>query len=245
VTESRPLNIGHRGAGGLAPGNTLAAFQVALDLGIDGVELDAQRCRTGEVVIMHDFTVDQATNGTGPVKSLSLAELKALDAGSRFDARFAGERVPTLAEVFDRVGDRLLVNVELKSASPRTDGLEAEAIRLIRERKLERTVIISSFNPFALWRTRRLAPDLKLGLLYAHDLPVYLRRTWLAFLSHPEALHPDYTMVNEALVARARANGQQVNTWTVNEPDDMRRMIALGVNGIITDRPDVLREAGK
>jgi len=243
--QERPLNIGHRGASGLAPANTLAAFRAALDLGIDGVELDAQRCRTGEVIVMHDLTVDQTTNGTGPVKSLSLAELKALDAGSWFDARFAGERVPTLAEVLDLIGDRLLVNVELKSFSPRTDGLEAEAIRLIRERGLERTVLISSFNPFALWRTRRLAPDLKLGLLYAHDLPVYLRKMWLAFLSHPEALHPDYTLVDEALVTRAHARGQQVNTWTVNEPAEMRRLIALGVDGIITDRPDVLAKVDK
>jgi len=245
MNPQHPLNIGHRGAGGLAPGNTLAAFQVALDLGIDGVELDVHLCRTGEVVVIHDFTVDATTNGTGRVKDLSLDELKALDAGSWFDARFAGERIPTLAEVFDTVGDRLLVNVELKSFSPRTDGLEAEVIRLIRERKLARTALISSFNPFALWRTRRLAPDLKLGLLYAHNLPLPLRRAWLAFLSRPEALHPDYSMVDEALMARARVNGREVNTWTVNEPDDMRRMIALGVDGIITDRPDVLREVDK
>ncbi len=242
MNEHRPLNIGHRGAGGLAPGNTLAAFQVALDLGIDGVELDVHRCRTGEVVVMHDLTVDATTNGTGPVKALSLAELKVLDAGVHFDTRFAGERVPTLAEVFDLVGDRLLVNVELKSFSPRTDGLEAEVIRLVRERGLARTVLISSFNPFALWRTRRLAPDLTLGLLYAHDLPRPLRRAWLAFLSRPEALHPDYTLVDEALMTRARARGRQVNAWTVNEPAEMRRLIALGVDGIITDRPDVLKE---
>lgn len=245
MSEYRPLNIGHRGAGGLAPGNTLAAFQVALDLGIDGVELDVQRCRTGEVVVIHDLTVDRTTNGTGAVKDLSLAEIKALDAGSHFGPRFAGERIPTLAEVLDLVGDRLLVNVELKSSSPRTDGLEAEVIRLIRERNLERHVLTSSFNPFALWRTRRLAPDLKLGLLYAHNLPLPLRRAWLAFLSHPEARHPDYPLVDELLMAQARSHGWQVNTWTVNEPDDMRRMMDLGVDGIITDRPDVLEVVRK
>ncbi|MBU0493177.1 MAG: glycerophosphodiester phosphodiesterase [Chloroflexi bacterium] len=242
MNKRHPLNIGHRGAGGLAPGNTLAAFQVALDLDIDGVELDVHLCRTGEVVVIHNFTVDATTNGTGRVKDLSLAELQALDAGSHFAPRFAGERIPTLAQVFDLVGDRLLVNVELKSFSLRTDGLEAEVIRLIREHGLEQLVLVSSFNPFSLWRTRRLAPALELGLLYAHNLPMPLRRAWLAFLSHPEALHPDYPMVDEALMDRARARGQEVNTWTVNEPADMRRMIALEVHGIITDRPDVLLE---
>jgi glycerophosphoryl diester phosphodiesterase len=213
---------------------------VALDLGIDGVELDVHRCRTGEVVVIHDRTVDRTTNGTGAVKDLTLTELQTLDAGSHCDPRFAGECIPTLIQVLDLVGDRLLVNVELKSLNPRTDGLEAEVVRLIRERDLERRLLISSFNPFALWRTRRLAPDLKLGLLYAHNLPLPLRGTWLAFLSRPEALHPDYLMVNETLVAQARARGQEVNTWTVNEPEEMRRMMVLGVNGIITDRPDVL-----
>lgn len=238
--DRRVLNIGHRGAAGLAPGNTLAAFQAALDLGIDGVELDVHRCRTGEVVVIHDFSVDRTTNGSGKVRDLSLAEIQALDAGSRFDPRFAGEGIPTLAQVFDLVGDRLLVNVELKSFSPRTDGLESEVIRLVRERGLADTVLVSSFNPFSLRRVRRLDPGLKLGLLYAHKLPFPLNRDWLGFLFRPEALHPDHPMVDERLVARARARGQEVNAWTVNEAADMRRLVALGVHGIITDRPDVL-----
>src|SRR5512136_1224893 len=112
IPHDRPLNIGHRGASAAAPQNTLAAFRKAMELGADGVELDVQLSADGAVVVIHDFTVDKATDGTGRVAAKTLAELKALDAGSRFSPQFAGERIPTLAEVFEAIDGKLLVNVE-------------------------------------------------------------------------------------------------------------------------------------
>jgi glycerophosphoryl diester phosphodiesterase len=193
-----------------------------------------------QVVVIHDSTVDRTTNGRGRVRQMTLAQLKELDAGSWFDARFAGERIPTLQEVFDLIGGRILINIEIKSTSLRGDGLEERVSELIAKNNLDDRVLISSFNPFALWRVRRLNPRLRLGLLYADDLPRWLRDRWLAFLSRPDALHPRYTMVTPEHVVEAHRRGQHVNAWTVNEVEDVHRMIAAGVDGIITDRPDVV-----
>jgi len=115
VPRDKPLNVGHRGAMASAPQNTLAAFRKAIEFGADGVELDVHLSKDGAVVVMHDFFVDRATDGTGRVAQKTLAELKALDAGIKFSPQFAGERVPTLSEVFDVLEGKLLVNVELKA----------------------------------------------------------------------------------------------------------------------------------
>jgi glycerophosphoryl diester phosphodiesterase len=192
-------------------------------------------------VVIHDFTVDATTDGSGRVADLTLAELKQLDAGATFDASFAGERIPTLAEVLKAVGRWLLLNVELKTTSPRDNGLEHAVIAQIKRYGLSSSVLLSSFNPFSLRRAKRIAPHIPVGLLYAPALPLPLRRAWLAFLAPHEARHPAHTMVDAPYIAWARRHGYRVNAWTVDDPDEMRRLIGLGVDGIITDVPDVLR----
>lgn len=239
----RVLNLGHRGASHDAPQNTLAAFRLANDYGADGYELDVQLSKDGVPVVIHDFTVDKTTNGSGRVSSFTLEELKRMDAGSKFSQKFVGERIPTLAEVFDVLLPHTMVNVELKTASTGDNGLEDATIALIRERGLQNRVILSSFNPFSLLRVRRRAPELKVGILYAPDLPLYLRRAWFRFVLRPDALHPRYHMVDAAYMAWAHKQGCDVNVWTVDDPGDMKRLADLGVNAIITNRPDVLRDA--
>jgi glycerophosphoryl diester phosphodiesterase len=237
----KPLNLGHRGASAAAPANTLAAFRLALELGADGFELDVQLTADNELVVIHDYSVDHATDGSGLVRRKSLAELKKLDAGVRFAPRFAGERIPTLREVFETAGKEPFINVEIKTVSPRGSGLEPRLISLIREYGLSERLVVSSFNPFALWRMRRLAPDLQLALLYADDLPLYLRDRWLAYLSHPNALNPKYTMATKEHVQWARAHGHGLFVWTVDDEAEMRRLASLGVTGIISNRPDILK----
>ncbi len=111
---------------------------------------------------------------------------------------------------------------------------------MIREYGLGERLVLSSFNPFALWRMRRIAPDLRLGLLYAEDLPVYLRDRWLAFLSHPNALNPKFTMATQQHIQWAKAHGYDLFVWTVDDENEMRRLAGLGVTGIISNKPDVL-----
>jgi glycerophosphoryl diester phosphodiesterase len=212
-------------------------------MGADGFELDVMLSADGHLVVIHDGTVDRTTDGSGPGRQKTLAELKALDAGVRFDARFAGERIPTLQEVLNLVaGNRAFVNVEIKTDALRGDGLEKKLVALVRRYGLEERLLISSFNPFALWRMRRLAPDLPLALLYAEDQRVYLRHRWFAFLSRPDALNPSFLMTTQEHVRWAKSKEYRLYVWTVDEEPEMRRLIALGVDGIITNKPDLLRQ---
>ncbi len=236
------LNFAHRGASQNAPQNTLAAFRLAREMGVDGVELDVQVSKDGEAVVIHDFTVDATTDGQGPVKDKTLAELKELDAGSRFDARFAGERIPTLEEVIVEVGHQLVLNIELKARAFGSAHLVAEVVRLIEDHGLIHRVIVSSFNPLALRRVKKLNQRIATGLLYYFDLPAHLLRALLLFLTEPDALHPEKHLVTQEYMRWAKERGYRVNVWTVDEPAEMERLIALGVDGIITNRPDVLRE---
>jgi glycerophosphoryl diester phosphodiesterase len=240
--RNRVLNFAHRGASHDAPANTLAAFRLAREMGADGVELDVQASKDGEAVVIHDFTVDATTDGEGAVKDKTLAELKELDAGSWFDARFAGERIPTLQEVIVEIGHQLLLNIELKVKAFGNASLVAEVVRLIEDHNLVHRAIASSFNPLALRRVKRLNPRICTGLLYYFDLPAHLIRTLLLLLADPDALHPEKHLVTQEYTTWAKERGYRVNAWTVDEPAEMKRLIALGVDGIITNRPDVLRE---
>ena len=247
LESDRTLNIAHRGASAAAPPNTLAAFKKAVELGADGIEFDVHFSADGVPVVIHDFTVDATTDGSGRVADLTLAQLKQLDAGTRFDPAFTGERIPTLDEVLEAVSGRrgwrgeLLLNVELKTTSPGDNGLERAVITLVEQHSLSRRVLFSSFNPFSLRRAKKIAPHIPVGLLYDQGLSLPLRRAWLAFLAPHEARHPHYKMVDARYMAWARRRGYRVNTWTVDDPAEMRRLVGLGVNGIITNVPDVLR----
>lgn len=238
---TRTLNFAHRGASARAPENTLAAFELAAELGADGIEFDIQISRDGQAVICHDFLVDKTTDQSGRVDEFSESELKEMDAGSWFGPQFAGERIPTLQEMIDTVGSRLLLNLELKTAALRANGLEEVVADAIRRNGLHDRVIVSSFNPLALRRLHRIDPTIDLGLLYALDMPLYLRRAWARHLIPCQAMHPHYPIVNAAYMARARKRGYRVNVWTVDDPIDLRRLLKLGADIIITNKPDVLR----
>ncbi len=243
--RGRALNFAHRGAREEAPENTLPAFLRAAALGADGVELDAQLSACGVPVIIHDFTLERTTDGTGPVGMMPLAALRELDAGARFSPEFTGTPIPTLDEVLEVVGQRLLVNVELKFSSPVGAGamrLARAVVEVIRRHGLSKRVLCSSFNPLALRALRRIAPDLPVGFLVAPDQPL-LARGRLAHLvaGKHEARHPHFSMITPGYVAWAHRAGYRVNTWTVNEADDINRMVQLGVDAIISDRPGVVR----
>lgn len=224
----------------MAPENTLSAFARAIELGADGVELDVQLSADGVLVVCHNFEVDQTSDGHGRIADLSLAELKQLDFGRWFGPPFVGERIPTLDEVFDSLSPLALVNIELKSMALRDHGLESAVATLVRRRAVYDRVIVSSFNPVALRRLRRLDPHIEIGLLVAPNLPIILARAWLRPWVRPHALHPEQTLVDTHYMAWARRRGYAVNVWTVNEAAAMRRLIDLSVTSIITDYPDRL-----
>lgn len=248
VGDRRPFIFGHRGARAHAPENTLAAFRLAREQSADGIELDAKLSADGEIVVIHDQTVDRTTNGKGRVADLSLADLKRLDAGSSFSPAFKAEPIPTLEEVFIAVGRDLLVNVELTNYGSLRDSLPDKAAALIRKLGLEGRVIISSFSPSNLVRFRRLIPEVPLGLLTMTGFSGWVARSLLGSWIPKDALHPHFTDVSPALVEAWHRKGKQVNVWTVNLREEMERLANLNVDGIITDDPalalQVLRKIG-
>jgi glycerophosphoryl diester phosphodiesterase len=242
LRHERVLNLAHCGASAVAPPNTLAAFDKAIELGADGIEFDVHLSADGVPVVIHDFTVEATTDGSGRVADLTLAQLKELDAGSSFAPAFAGEHIPTLQEVLEAVGGQLLLNIELKTVSPRDHGLERAVIDQVKQHELSDRVLLSSFNPFSLRRAKGIAPHIPTGLLYAPGMPLPLRRAWMASLVPHEARHPEHTMVDGRYMAWARRHDYRVHTWTVDDPNEMRHLIALGVDAIITNVPDTLHD---
>ena len=235
-----PQIFAHRGARRVAPENTLPAFAAALEMGVDGIELDVHTTRDGQLVVIHDFDVERTTDGHGLVAEMSAAEVARLDAGRHFSPASAGTRVPTLDEVFDLIGDRCRVNIEIKSMDPYARDASESVAEFIRHRNLVDQVIVSSFNPITLIKMRHLAPKIALGMLYDDEMPAFLRAVWAGPPIRPEAQHPDHRLVDEAYMRWARALGCAVNTWTVNDVETARRLAALEVDVIITDVPDVL-----
>lgn len=230
LTATRPLIIGHRGASADAPENTLAAFTLALEQNADGIEFDVQLSADGVPVIIHDDTVDRTCNGTGRVTEMTLAELRELTIDGK-------HIIPTLDELFETLGRRTLYNVELKILKVNDGGLAAAVADRIKSHGLGDKVIVSCFSPFVVREARRRLP---------RSVPVaHLREHRLMRLAHTfvraEADHPDYALVDESMMAWARRRGLRVNVWTVDDPAEARRLIELGVNGIITNRPGALR----
>ncbi|MEA3345532.1 MAG: glycerophosphodiester phosphodiesterase [Chloroflexota bacterium] len=244
----RTLIFAHRGASYRAPENTLSAFRLARDMGADGIELDVQLSRDGVPVVIHDATVDRTTDGSGTVADLTLAELKRLDAGSWFSSEFAGERIPTLNEVFSvrrtdgtAVGQDLSLNLELKVVETEAVGLEEAVGSLIARCGMEDRVLISSFSPLALQRMRRVNYHLPLALIYGLSLPQAELERWVQELQPLAALHPEHRLVDEAHLAWAWERNCRVNVWTVDELEETQRLLTLGVDGLFTNQPDLLK----
>ena len=232
-----PTIFAHRGVSAVAPENTLAAFQGALDQGVKAVEFDVQLSADQHVIVIHDDTVDRTTNGGGKVRELTLNQLKSFDAGSAFSSDFAGESIPTLEEVFKRFGRKLYLNIELKNYATPLDALPERVAALVRQYQLEDWVMFSSFNPIALNRTRRALPDTPIGLLTLKGSSGFLGRNFFTRWLSPQAIHPHKDDVSESFMLNQRRAGRRVNAWTVNELEEMKHLVSLGVDGIITDYP--------
>lgn len=239
-----PTLFAHRGASAHAPENTLAAFVLALQYDADAIELDAKLTSDGAVVVIHDQTLERTTDGAGKVAELPLSVLKKLDAGSFFDIAYRGEPIPTLNEVFEVVGHRTFINVELTNYASPADDLPDKVVELIKKHNLAERVMFSSFNPRALQRAQVLLPTVPVGLLALPGWKGWPMRSWIGRRMVPgyQALHPEKSDVNAHLVNAAHQRGQRVHVWTVNEPDEMRRLFADGVDGIFTDDPRLARQ---
>jgi glycerophosphoryl diester phosphodiesterase len=255
VTGEWPVNLAHRGASALAPENSLEAFRIAVEAGAGGLELDVHMTRDGHVVVIHDPTVERTTSGKGAISEMTIDELRALDAGYGFSLdggrtrpyRGRGVRVPTLEEVLEEFPG-VAVNIDIKAAYP---GVEAAVLQVLRETDAWGRALVVSTPYATVKRFRKIsgghistgASRWEIGVFY------FSSRLRLERLLSPsyDALqvplrHRGIPLVTPRFVRAAHARGVRVDVWTINRADEMRRLLALGVDVIMTDRPGTLAE---
>lgn len=249
--EDRPiLSIAHRGASGYAPENTLSALRLAVLMNADCLEIDLQLTKDGEIVVMHDRTVNRTTNGKGEIRRMTLADVKALDAGSWFNAEYpmyareeyAREKVPTLREVFETFGNRTSYLLETKSNAD-NPGLEEKLWALVEQYDLADRVAVQSFSRKSLKKLRKLAPSLKRYQLIWYNHPSTITRGKLREIKkYANGIGVTYNKINEEYVRKAKEKGLSVIPYTINSQTHMDRAVRWGADGIYTDYPDRLRE---
>jgi glycerophosphoryl diester phosphodiesterase len=218
-----------------APENTLAAFELAIRQHADAVELDVKLTADSEVIVIHDNTLDRTTNGFGPVADLKLIAIKELDAGAYFHESFRGEKIPTLSEVFEAIGRKIFINIELTNYTSPYDHLPQRTVELVKYYNLEESIMLSSFNPRALLKTHQLLPGIPIGLLAAPGLSGSWARSSLGRLIPHSALHPEVGDTNPKLIKNCHKRGIKVHTYTVNNNEIMRSLFSWKIDGIFTD----------
>jgi len=260
--NQRVVNIAHRGASAYAPEHTMASYQLAKNINADYLEIDLQMTKDGQLIAMHDTTVDRTTNGTGRVKDLTLKEIKQLDAGAWFNAKYperarqqyVGQKVPTLEEIFKKYGRHANYYIETKSPSLYPE-MEKELLRLIDKYKLlqkrpANSVIIQSFSKESLLNIHQANPHIPLVQLLSYSQPATISPTELTALKqYATGVGMNYGMIDAQYIQQVRNAGLWVHPYTVNNREDMAQLIAWGVDGMFSDHPDqlkqVIREASK
>lgn len=238
-TLPSPVIFAHRGALAHAPENTLAAFELAIEQGADGIELDAKLSADGHVVVIHDTTVDRTTGVHGRVKDMTLDELRDLGAGSFFSTKFKNEKIPTLEEVFEIVGNKTFINVELTNYNAPHDHLVESVCMLVKRFGLQKRVLFSSFLASNLSMTRSYLPNVPTGLLALPGVFGAWHRSFGFAFGKYDALHPNLKNATQQHIYFVHRLNRRAHVWTVNEAEDMRRLFKWGVDAIFTDDPQL------
>lgn len=243
--------IGHKGAAGYAPENTLASLQVAMDMGVDMIEIDVHMTKDGEVVVFHDEDISRTTNGTGKIHELTLAEVKELDAGSWFSPKYAGEKVPTLREAIELVHGNADILIDIKSKGHEFyDNFAEVIVDIIDEREDNKEwCIVQSYEQEYLEHAYARDSTIKMKKLMMGEDESMLFSFYLnskSFMTNRnkhhffETINPHYSTLSQRRIFRLHAKGYKVHTYVVNEPIEMVKMLNMAVDGIITDYPDRL-----
>lgn len=241
--DARPRVIAHRGFSGEAPENTMAAFRKAVEVKADMMELDVLLSKDGQVVVIHDDTLERTTNGLGYVADTNYEELARLDAGTWFHPEFEGETIPLLRDVLLFAKGRILVNIEIKTEawSPNTfEGIAAKVISLVDELGMRDRVIISSFDSRILKQVRQLDSEIKTATLYNEDARGDLRPLVLVADDHSNGFNLSKSEVSSRVVEDCHSQGIPVSVYTVNTAEMMDFILRMGVDAIFTDQPDVM-----
>ncbi|MBX9974554.1 glycerophosphodiester phosphodiesterase family protein [Cytobacillus firmus] len=233
-------NIAHRGATAYAPENTIAGFDLAVDMKADYIEIDVQRSKDGELVVIHDTSVDRTTDGTGKVGDLTFDYLRSLDAGSWKGEQFAGEPIPTFEEILDRYHGKVGILIELK-APELYPGIEKQVADALKERNLDKPqnekIIIQSFNFESMKTMDQLLPKVPIGVLTSNRADT-TAEALQGFSAYADWFNPSYGIVTEELVNHVHSLGMQIGSWTVRSQEAADFLFEMEVDAIITDYPD-------
>ena len=230
----------HRGASHYAPENTMEAFRLAHEMGADGLELDIHLTKDGQLVVIHDHTIDRTSDGKGQVSQMTYEELLKVDFSYKFAGQYNHVKIPLLKEVLAFVKETgLILNIEIKFSPNTDDDIEEKTVELIKEFDLVDQIIISSFNHISLAKIKGICPELVTAPLYSCALyhPWEYAKTFGA-----TGLHPNGFTVNEELMVESHKCGIFVNVWTIDDPSAMEQLINIQADGIITNVPDVARK---
>lgn len=236
--SGKVLVIGHRGALGYAPENTMVSFAKGVECGADLIELDVHRTADGAMVVMHDDDVSRTTDGRGAIRSMTLAEIRRLDAGSRLDPKYRGERVPILDEVLDWARGRTQLVVEIKGGPLPAPRIEEGVVRAIRDHGMVDEVMAISFHHTVAKRLKALEPALATGILYSGRL---VDTVGAARAAGADSVRPHWSYWSRELVEEVRAAGLAASTWVVNDEPRVEYLVGMGVDSIGSDYPDRLR----
>lgn len=237
------LNIAHRGASAYFPENTMAAFRGAFEMQAKMIELDVMLSKDGVPVVFHDAKLNRHTDGSGLVNSCMLAELKKLDAGSWFDKKFAGERIPTLEEVLEFAQRKIALNIEIKTEAVTDEvkgGVEEKSLKLVEKYGMQDCVLFSSFDYRAVEHLKQLQPDILVGILYEKRQSAGRFPSRLVSAYKADAFNCSYRQLTNKWMEDLKSCDIPVFVYTVDQPKRMRSLISQGVAGIFTNKPDVL-----
>ncbi|WP_085993968.1 glycerophosphodiester phosphodiesterase [Oceanobacillus senegalensis] len=236
--QQKMVNVAHRGASGHAPENTMAAFQKGFEMKADYVEIDVQMTKDGELVVIHDTTVDRTTNGTGYVGDLTLEEIRQLDAGSWFSESYAGEKVPTFEEVLDAFRGKVGILIELK-APELYPGIEKKIAEALKERNMHQSnnekIIIQSFNHESMEKSKELLPNLPHGVLAGTSWKNVTEEQLSEFAMYADYFNPNMNIVTDELVSDVHEAGMEIYPYTSRSQEQAFHLFDLNVDGIITD----------
>ncbi|MDQ0427436.1 glycerophosphoryl diester phosphodiesterase [Planomicrobium stackebrandtii] len=239
--QQKMVNIAHRGASGHAPENTMEAFHKGFEMKSDYIEIDVQMTKDGELVVIHDTTVDRTTDGTGKVGDLTLEEIRQLDAGSWFSENFTGERVPTFEEVVDEFRGKVGILIELK-APELYPGVEEKIANALIERNMatpnNNKIIIQSFNHESMKKSKELLPNLSHGVLTGGGWADVTEEQLAQFASYADYFNPTMSIVTDELVTDVHEAGMDIFPYTSRSQEQALRLFNLNVDGIITDYPE-------
>ncbi len=251
-SNAQVIITGHRGAAGLAPENTLASVRKALELGVDRVEVDVQQTKDGVVICMHDRTLDRTTDMQGQVRQGVWSELKTAKANIGFEKSFPAEGIPTLEEVIQEVNGKAELVIEIKDGNSYYPGIEDRVATLIRKYDAWNWAPVHTFNDEALFHLREHHPKVRLQKLFVAKvpwLPIMLDfgLHWGNLNDYPfvEAFSIHQRFATQEVIDRAHAMGKKVHVWTVNDPGQALELVESGVDGIISDRPDLMLKIRK